>query len=56
MAYNRIMSADHKNHIAQAMKGKRHTDATKEKISKAIKARWAEVPKTTPSTKKNNEY
>ena len=43
MPYNRTMSATHREHIRQAMQGKRHTEQTKQKISQAIKARWAEA-------------
>lgn len=38
------MSAATKAKISAAKKGKKHTQQTKEKISAAIKARWAEIP------------
>lgn len=56
MGYNRTMSATHKEHISQANKGKKHSDLTKQKISQAIKARWAEAtPSETTLANKKNE-
>nr|CRY93726.1 hypothetical protein [uncultured prokaryote] len=51
MGYSRTMSATHKEHISQALKGKKHTEQTKKLISQKIKARWAEVsPQPTQPT------
>lgn len=47
--YSRTMTQAHKDKISQAMKGKRHTDQTKQKISQAIKQRWMESTPTQPT-------
>lgn len=47
--YQRQMTQAHKDKISQSMKGKRHTDLTKQKISQAIKQRWMESTPTQPT-------
>lgn len=62
--YSRSLSAEHKKKISIAMKGKKHTDQTKQKISNAIKAKWMETTPTqttqptepTTSTGKNKSF
>ena len=53
--YRRNLTATHKMRIANAMKGKKHTQATKDKISKAIKAQWDKVPPTEPTIIDKND-
>lgn len=47
--YSRTMTQAHKDKISQAMKGKRHTDFTKQKISQAIRKKWMSATPTQPT-------
>lgn len=42
--FNRTFTATHKERISQAKRGTTHSQATKDKISASLKARWATVP------------
>lgn len=56
MGYSRTLTATHRARIAQGRKGKKHTQATKEKISKKIKALWEKVQKeNTPQSEVENK-
>lgn len=48
--YSRKYSETHRERISQARRGITHSQATKDKISASVKARWAEVPPK-PETK-----
>ena len=48
--FNRTFTITHRERISQAKKGITHSQATKDKISASLKARWAEVPPK-PETK-----
>ena len=50
MGYKRTLSATHRQRISQGRKGKKHSQATKDKISKKIKALWACAEKENTST------
>ena len=50
MAYRRKLSATHKARISKGRMGKKHSQATKDKISKKIKALWACAEKENTST------
>lgn len=62
--YSRKLTQAHRDKIAQARRGKKHTDQTKQKISNAIKAKWMETTPTqttqptepTTSTGKNKSF
>ena len=45
MTYRRKLSATHKARISKGRMGKKHTQATKDKISKKIKELWNRVEK-----------
>lgn len=55
MGYCRKLSATHKQRIAQSMKGKKHTEETKRKISKKIKALWAYAEENNKDIKNTDE-
>ena len=39
-----MISEEHRKKIADAMKGKSHSEQTKKKISNTLKTRWIRVP------------
>lgn len=46
MGYSRTFSATHREHLRQAALGRKHTPQTIQKISTAIRKRWAEASPT----------
>lgn len=55
MAYRRKLSATHKARISKGRMGKKHSQATKDKISKKIKALWACAEENNKDITKKNE-
>lgn len=47
MGYNRTMSDEVRQKISNSMRGRKLPEATKEAISKGVKAAWDKVPRKT---------